>query len=218
MAAAGLWTTATDLAGAGVELMNVLQEKRPARLLNKHTIETMFAPQLPDQQDGLTLSYFGLGISCGGKNEGFHFSHGGWNEGFTAQMRFYPNIGKGAAVMVNSNEGHLLLDEIIRAIAREYHWPGVFPEAKTTCALAQLDGYAGTYLTPSGLPVLVTVHETHLMLQLAQQPPLRIVPTAELDFIVPVLNASVAFEKDHEAQIMAVTITQPGKQLKALKQ
>ncbi|MEI6518889.1 MAG: serine hydrolase [bacterium] len=216
MAAAGLWTTASDLAKVGVELMGVLQEKKAPRLLSRHTVKAMLTPQLPDQQEG--QHYFGLGFECDGKDEGFYFSHSGWTEGYITQLRFYPNLGKGAVIMINSNEGYPLHDEIIRSIAKEYQWPDVFPESKTPYALTQLDGYLGTYLTPTGLSMVVTLNDTHLMLQLAKQPPIRIVPTSELEFTIPILNASVVFEKDNNGQIISLTLTQPGKQIKARKQ
>ena len=218
IAAAGLWTTATDLAHAGVELMHVFTAKRSSRLLDKQTILEMLSPQLADQTAGKASSYYGLGFSCDGKDAGFHFHHNGWNQGFTAQMRFYPNLGKGAAIMVNSNQGYPMTDEVIRAIAREYQCPGIFPETKSPCSLKNLDDYTGNYVTSSGVPVEVSINEGHLQMQLANQPPLRLSPTSELEFTIPAPNARVSFARDDSTRINALTITQQWQQTKALKQ
>lgn len=104
MAAAGLWTTATDLAKVGMEMLQVLNQRKAPALLTKETIETMLYPQLEDQKIGEN-DFIGLGFFCGGKEESFNFGHGGWDEGFVTEMRFYKNLGKGAVILFNSNEG-----------------------------------------------------------------------------------------------------------------
>ena len=65
MAAAGLWTTATDLAKVGVELLTGLRDK-PHSLLAKETIEAMLSPQLPGQREGED-DFVGLSFFCSGK-------------------------------------------------------------------------------------------------------------------------------------------------------
>lgn len=170
MAAAGLWTTAKDLATVGVELLRVLHDRNAHILLTKETIEAMLRPQLDSQQVG-EGDFVGLSFFCSGKGEGFHFGHGGWDEGFVAQMRFYKNIGKGAVVMVNSNEGYPILDEILRAIAKEYEWPDALPKEKTEVVLPNLHAYAGIYSTKGGMQIRVSVMGDHLTLQHGQQSP-----------------------------------------------
>ena len=119
MAAAGLWTTATDLAKVGVELLQILRGKS-SDLWSKETIEEMFRPQDIEQTE-VTTGVFGLGWMVSGNGDRFHFFHSGWNEGFVASMRVYAS-GKGAVVMLNSNEGYPMLEEIVRSIATEYEW------------------------------------------------------------------------------------------------
>ncbi len=113
MAAAGLWTTASDLARFGLAL---LQNK----YLGQATFEMMLSPQLPEPAD--SLSFMGLGFGCDRKPSGVVFKHNGWNEGFVAQMRFCRETGQGAVVMLNSNSGFAMLEEIMAVIAREYNW------------------------------------------------------------------------------------------------
>jgi CubicO group peptidase (beta-lactamase class C family) len=217
MAAAGLWTTATDLAKVGVELLKVLHDRKAHILLTKDTIDTMLHPQLEDQKVG-EGDFVGLGFFCNGKEDGFHFGHGGWDEGFVAQMRVYKNIGKGAVVMINSNEGHPLLDEILRAIAKEYEWPNALPEEKTAVSLANIHNYTGLYSTKAGTQFRVSVMGDSLMLHYGQQPPLPIFPSSEVEFFTKAINAGIHFEKDDKANVVSLTVSQEGNQIKADKQ
>jgi CubicO group peptidase (beta-lactamase class C family) len=79
MAAAGLWTTAADLATMGVELLRTIHGESD-RLLSTATLEQMLQPQLRHQKAG-EGEYVGLGFFCVGKDESFFFGHGGWDEG-----------------------------------------------------------------------------------------------------------------------------------------
>jgi len=216
MAAAGLWTTATDLAKVGVELLKMLHSA-PHTLLARETIEAMLSPQLPGQKEG-EGEFAGLGFFCDGKGEGFYFGHGGWDEGFVALMRIYKGIGKGAVVMLNSSEGHPLLEEIMRAIAHEYEWPDVFPPAKEVITLARADEYTGVYLAEAGVEISVTHQNGNVMLQLPHQAPLPLFPTSELEFFAKAVNASVTFERDDNGCITAMTGSQEGVQMRAERQ
>ncbi|MBK8551857.1 MAG: hypothetical protein IPL53_12640 [Ignavibacteria bacterium] len=66
----------------------------------------------------------GMGFMLLGERETARFLHGGWDEGFVTMAVAYRNSGVGAVIMVNSNEGFEMMDEILYAIAFEYKWPG----------------------------------------------------------------------------------------------
>lgn len=216
MAAAGLWTTATDLAKVGVELAKVLRGE-PSTLLSKENVQAMLRPQLVDQQMG-EGDYFGLGFYCQGKGDGFNFGHGGWDEGFVALMRIYPQLGKGAVVMLNSNEGYPILEEVMRAIAQAYDWPDVFPAEKPRLTLPQPESYSGEYRTKDGLQFIILQQAGNVFLQFEQQPRLPLFANSELEFITQLLNLKVSFEKDDQSQITALTLNQAGKQIRAERQ
>lgn len=217
MAAAGLWTTATDLAKVGVELLKVLHGRKAHSLLTKETIEAMLRPQLDSQKVG-EGDFVGLGFFCNGKDDGFHFGHGGRDEGFVAQMRVYENLGKGAVVMLNSNEGQPLMDEIMRAIAKEYEWPDAWPKEKTVISLASIDDYTGLYSSKVGTQFRVSITGGNLMFQYGQQPPLAIFPSSEVEFFTKAVNANIHFEKDDKASVVSLIISQEGNQIKADKE
>jgi CubicO group peptidase (beta-lactamase class C family) len=217
MAAAGLWTTATDLAKVGVELLQVLHARKAHTLLTQETIETMLRPQLDYQKVG-EGEFVGLGFFGNGKEEEFNFGHGGWDEGFVALMRFYKDIGKGAVVMINSNEGFPLLDEIMQALAQEYEWPDALPKEKTPISLANIQKYAGLYATKAGMQFRVIVLDGSLILQHGQQSPLPISPSSEVEFYTKALNTTIRFERDDKGDIVALTLNQEGNQIKADRQ
>ena len=217
MAAAGLWTTATSLAKVGVELLQGLNSRKEHTLLSKETIESMLCPQLDHQKIG-EGEFVGLGFFCNGKEDAFYFGHGGWDEGFVALMRLYKNIGKGAVVMLNSNEGYPLLDEIMRSLGEAYEWPEALPKEKTAVRLANPHDYAGLYATKSGTQFRVKVIGDALTLQHGQQPELPIFASSDVEFFTPALNVDLRFDKDDKASIVALTVSQDGNQIKADKQ
>jgi hypothetical protein len=47
------------------------------------------------------------------------FGHGGGNHGFLANLGLYPATGHGAAVMIISNQGWALIEELFHSIERE---------------------------------------------------------------------------------------------------
>lgn len=209
MAAAGLWTTAADLAKVGVELMRILRGSTPATW-SQETIEEMLRPQEPEQSKETKEEFVGLGFfASGGMSDGFHFFHNGGNEGFVSFMRFYPYIGKGAVILLNSEEFDLIR-EVMRSIALEYQWSDVFPQEKPIITLSQIDLYSGLYLTKSGLQFKVISHDGNLFLQCGQQPSLQIFPTSELEFFAKVVNTSICFEKNDTGNIVAMTLSQAG--------
>ncbi|MBW4686237.1 MAG: serine hydrolase [Komarekiella atlantica HA4396-MV6] len=217
MAAAGLWTTASDLAKVGVELMRVLRGFPPV-VWSKQTVEEMLHPQQPEQTQGANESFVGLGnglfvglgfFAGGGVGDGFYFFHSGRNEGFVALMRVYAHIGKGAVIMLNSHEIELM-QEVMRSLALEYDWPDVFPPEKTVTTLPQADLYSGLYLTKSGLQFKVMNQHGSLFLQCGQQPPLQFFPTSESEFFAEAVNTSISFEKDDTGNITAMTLYQAG--------
>lgn len=60
--------------------------------------------------------------------------------------------------------------------------------------------------------------DDHLMLHYGQQPPLPIYPSSEVDFFTKAINAGIHFEKDDKANVVSLTVSQEGSQIKADKQ
>lgn len=217
MAAAGLWTTAEDLARVGVELLSVLHDRKPVTILEKTTIETMLSPQLEEQEGG-SGDYIGLGFFCNGQGDGFSFSHGGWDEGFVATMRLYKNLGAGAIIMVNSNEGWGLLDEVMNAIGREYGWPGSQRPQQPAVKLKNPNAFVGEYESASGVRFEVSMQGDTLALTHGKQEPLSLTALTELEFSMLALETTVRFSEGDGGNIESLTLEQDNHQIDAKKQ
>ncbi|HEV8037315.1 MAG TPA: serine hydrolase domain-containing protein [Bryobacteraceae bacterium] len=118
MAAAGLWTTASDLAQFAIEIQKS-REGRSNRVLSREMTNQMLTRQI----DGA-----GLGLMLGGTDQAPRFSHGGADDGFQAFLIGTLDSGKGAIVMANSDNGISLAQEILLSIAAEYNWPDYKPK------------------------------------------------------------------------------------------
>ena len=208
LAAAGLWTTVTDLAKLGVALINVLQD-RQQNIWRKETIQEMLRPQI-EQSEGPNGLFVGLGFAGQGEGHGSYFTHSGTNVGFVSEMRFYPSTGQGAVVMLNSNEGDPLREEIMDAIGKIYGWPNMLPPEKEVVTSFETDRYSGQYVSKSGLHFYISSQNGNVFLRLDQQMPLQLFPTSELDFFSKVSNTSVTFEEDDLGNISALVIYQAG--------
>ncbi|MBN1821194.1 MAG: beta-lactamase family protein, partial [Prolixibacteraceae bacterium] len=78
-AAAGLWTTPTDLAKYCIEIQEILAGKKKG-VLKKEMVEDMLTKH---------LNNWGLGVSLTGDGESLIFQHGGKNAGFTNSFKAY---------------------------------------------------------------------------------------------------------------------------------
>jgi CubicO group peptidase (beta-lactamase class C family) len=212
MAAAGLWTTPSDLARIGIEVQRALAGER-GRLLSPETAAQMLTPQA-ETDNG---NHIGIGFFMMGKGDAVRFGHGGWDEGFLAHLTLYRNGGKGMVLMMNANEGHPMIDEIERAVARVYEWPDYFPKDKTTVELpaASLNAYTGRFVTEDGKHTF-TVHQDggRLFLTLPRQSPLELLPESETAFYMTATNAEIAFMKD-DSRVTALTVKQAGRDIQA---
>lgn len=215
MAAAGLWTTPVDMAKAGVELMRILRgETSP--FLQQETMAEMITPQLPggDVRGGEEV---GLGFFIEGEGAARRFGHGGWDEGFIANLRLYPQTGQGAVVMLNANEGHPLVSEIYRTLGQVYGWPEEPPAAQTAVEMADLEAYTGRYVTEVGVEFDVRLQEGGLVLKPAGQLPLPLQFSAVDACFTTLLNVTMVFGRDEEEKVTKLTIQQSGQNHTAMR-
>lgn len=137
MAAAGLWTTAGDLARFGIAVQRSLRGDANS-LLSRDVAQRMVTPILGDDGLGLFVQKHGTEVYVG---------HDGADEGFQALLLVHRDKGYGAAVMANSDSGLALAHEIVRGLARQYGWEGYLPEPIETVRLSaqELAPLSGRY-------------------------------------------------------------------------
>jgi CubicO group peptidase (beta-lactamase class C family) len=127
MAAAGLWTTASDLARFGIEIA-LSKQGRANHVLSQATTREMLKPQI-DQ--------VGLGFFLGQYKNPEEFGHNGDDEGFKAFLIMFADSGKGVAIMVNSDNGPNIANYLVRSVAKEYGW-NYTPEQESAADLLML--------------------------------------------------------------------------------
>lgn len=111
MAAAGLWTTPTDLARFAIEIANSRHGKSN-RVLSQKMTEEMLTP---------VMEGAGLGFFVEKENPG-QFGHNGADEGFQALLTMNSETGKGVAMMMDSDNGIGMANYVLRRVAQEYAW------------------------------------------------------------------------------------------------
>jgi CubicO group peptidase (beta-lactamase class C family) len=123
MAAAGLWTTPSDLAAIAIEVAQA-RRGRSTRLLRQASVAEMLTPASRDGTDDDTP---GLGFFVDRSGRTDRFGHNGADAGFQTILVAFAATGRGAVAMANSDSGRAAARPLIDAIAREYAWPGYSP-------------------------------------------------------------------------------------------
>jgi CubicO group peptidase (beta-lactamase class C family) len=193
MAAAGLWTTSSDLARFALALQHVLEGRDG--LLSAATAKQIL--QVP-----VAGSDYGLGLGVKGAGENLQLSHGGANEGFCCTLVTYPFAGRGAVIMTNSDNGSALATEILRALAQEYDWPDYRVIEKTAAPLSSkaFTDFMGRYERES---TLVQVFQTpgHFFLKFGSKPRVEIYPQSDHEFFLLDEPDSFSFERNSRGEV-----------------
>src|SRR5262245_45459063 len=208
MAAAGLWTTPSDLARYAIEIQHALAGQ--SKILSRE-----MARQMVTVQKG---SYgLGPGIDNAGK-ESARFGHGGVDEGFEALFTAYCDRGQGAVVMMNANRAIPLAQELLRAIAREYNWPDYLPPERVLAKVdpAVYQKYAGLYEFDNGFKITMTAEGGRLWAQGQGQSKFELLPESETIYFSD--NDIVhRFELGEGGAVTAAIIEQGGQTRRAKK-
>lgn len=143
-AAAGLWTTPTDLANYFIEIHNIYTNKSQG-LLSKDMIDKMLTK---DKND------WGLGPALRWEKDSLIFGHGGKNEGFSNNMFAFAIKGDGVIIMTSADNGGRLIGEIERSISKHYNWGTNNPREVEIIEMTndELEKYAGKYMLDFKVP------------------------------------------------------------------
>ena len=113
LAAAGLWTTPSDLARFMMNISGCYRGEKG--LLKQSTVQEMLT-KLPGAG--------GLGFGVDGSGSpAKRFRHSGGNYGYTCYAVAFTDVGRGVVIMTNSANGTQLIRELSRTISRVYGWP-----------------------------------------------------------------------------------------------
>ncbi len=176
MAAAGLWTTAEDLAKFAIELQ-LSYKGRSNKVLSQELTEEMLSPFISKSS--------GLGIFFRNKKNAVYFTHGGANEGFRCQLIAHRDDGYGVVVMTNSDNGSSLAAEIIRSVANVYKWKSYLPEQIVTIKMSpdKLSYFQGKYAEHEDEFYTVAVNQGKLYIKSINLQKAELLPISENTFI-----------------------------------
>lgn len=108
-AAAGLWTTPSDLARFLIAVQKA-HAGEPDAILNHKLARDMLTPQKNSQA--------GLGLFLSNADDDGTFDHGGANKGFRCRLLAGKKNGNGIVVMTNSDNGSAMIDQAIRLVSQ----------------------------------------------------------------------------------------------------
>jgi len=202
MAAAGLWTTPTDLALYAIEIQRSLYGDANHVLSVEMTKQMLLAGQ----------GDYALGLKIGGSPENPYFTHGGINAGFENSFVAYRRTGGGAVVMTNAQGGQQLADAVIRSIASVYGWPNFHPIARASIAVdrAVLGTYVGVYEFTPTFSIAITLENGRLMGQATNRQKFPIFPESQSKFFLKVVDAQLEFFREPNGQVSHLVLHQHG--------
>jgi CubicO group peptidase (beta-lactamase class C family) len=213
MAAAGLWTTPSDLARLALEVQSEYVGSS-GRILSQQMMRQMLTRQKDD---------WGLGFEIESPGHPLRFGHSGSNEGFRCDLEAYTESGQGFAIMTNSDAGDQLASEFLRAVAREYGWPDFQPMERAVAKIdaAVLSTYAGTYEAPGLRKITVTAKNAKLYLQADPfgPVPMEILPESDTSFfsLSPNMTLPFVFRKDEKGTVSKLIVIEGGQTFEAKK-
>jgi CubicO group peptidase (beta-lactamase class C family) len=207
MAAAGLWTTPTDLAKFAIEVQLSLAGKSN-KVLSKEMVEKMVTPYANDSA--------GLGFFLEKHAGALYFGHNGADEGFRAQLLVSRTKGYGVAVMVNSDNSQVI-NEITRAVAREYNWDDFLPPTRETVAVAPetLKEYLGRFKVNPDRVLKVTQQNGKLYGEPTEAPKFEFFPISDVAFLRNDQDVRYTFVKGTSGKADSVKILVNGREITA---
>lgn len=190
LAAAGLWTTSQDLARFALGVQAAWRGDKKALL-----------PQalVKDMLSGRAGSGYGLGFGLPQEQGEVYFAHGGWNEGFCASLMAHPSAGVGVAIMINANQP-ALMDELRRAVAFEYRWPGFKALVPVPLSAEALERAPGRYRVNGEQFMQISRQGGRLYLARGGEPASELVPVAGGRYLQREQEQARSFEADAQGQ------------------
>ena len=197
-AAAGLWTTPTDLARFAIGVQNA-KAGTNTEVIDQAQAEIM----LTQNEHG-----HGHGPGIGDIDGEPTFMHGGKNAGYTCNLFAWTEEGRGMVVMSSADNAWSLIQDIQRAIADYYGWSFEGPTVIELVDIPEeeMAKFVGTYVfRAQNYEVEVAVKDGKVTIidrndGLSEFP---LDPTGPMDFIDMSDGARITFEADESGKVVA---------------
>jgi hypothetical protein len=210
MAAAGLWTTAADLAKVLIDMQHAYLGA-PA-LLSELAAREMLTPQVETRIDfRIGGGTYGLGFHLEEPEYAQRFGHAGLDAGFFAEMTAYRDEGKGIVVLTNMTHSPFTRD-VMEAVARVCHWPSYREPRRRELAGSRTREaeFAGDYEVRPGYIYRVEQSETGLVLHIPAQEPLPMTAFHESGYMLQATETELTFRTRSDGMVVGVDLWQDG--------
>ncbi len=206
-AAAGLWTTPTDLARFAIALQRAHAGERGA--FDPALVRTMLTPV----QNG-----YGLGVSLERTDDETRFGHDGVNYGFEARLVAGVDNGRAIVVMVNAQGGQRLARALIGTIAESLGWNALAPRRvdEIDITAAQRAALVGHYEAP-GWQVRLEDRGTRLGVVASGEDVGTLIAIDGDRLVVAEMNLTLAVRRDDQGAVQSLEVVEGGPPLRLVR-
>jgi len=212
-AAAGLWTTPSDLARVVIEVQKSASGQSN-RVLSRAIVQEMLSP--------VGVGDYAVGFAIQKIGQGWYFAHGGSNWGFRGTLIGHKVKGYGLVVLTNGDQGGAVAGELSRRIQRAYEWDSFAepaprgyrpPVARTEITVAEsvLRTYVGEYQLTPQLSLTISFEDGRLQAQPTGQSKAPMFPEAPDKFFLRVANVQITFTKAPSGEVTGLILHQGGR-------
>jgi hypothetical protein len=206
MAAAGLWTTPTDLARLAIEVQQSYAGSS----------STVLTPAMTRRMLTMEKDGYGLGFGVQGTGRTLVFSHGGRDDGFDASFTALAETGQGLVVMINANDNSGMIPRLVGFVAKKYNWPALVSTYVPPVAsaepmpLTRLQPYAGRYEFANNSMLTIGAANGRLFTLTDGMPNEEFVPLGGDRFASTDRDSRIDFTRDAAGAVTGLTWTRAG--------
>ncbi|MDT8717525.1 class A beta-lactamase-related serine hydrolase [Clostridium sp. 19966] len=199
MAAAGLWTTAEDLAKFVLEIQKSLKGQ-PNRIISKDFMQFMAIPILTGE--------YNMGLENQKVAQEYLLGHDGGNEGYCCSMLFHKEKGYGLILMTNSNNGYQMKLPILRSAATAFGWNNILrPDYEKSELSAETKNlFMGSYKLEFDISIKVFADNNKLFYKIGYFEPKKLEYVGNYTFIDTDRKNKFEFVKDENKIYMNESI------------
>jgi hypothetical protein len=196
-AAAGLWTTPSDLCRYIIETQLAFNGKS-SKVLTPEMTKIRLTPIIED-------AALGTWVNSRVTDSYKYFNHNGGNAGFCCTAIGCENSGDGVVIMTNTNsDNNGILEEIANSVATVYHWKDYYiPDRKEVIHVSPdiLARYAGPY-DLGGRTIKFKTSPEGLLVNLFGDIYFNVLFTSENEFFIREYRGYLKFLTDNENNII----------------
>jgi len=208
-AAAGLYTTPTDLANFFIDIQKSYIGK--GEILSQSMVKQMLTPQ-KDVSQGAYKEQIGIGPFLMQRSDntdpnGVYFEFTGVNAGFLAYGIGSITNGNGVIVMLNSGDNvNGLGMEIRRAVAKTYNWTNYLPDEVVPLVLPEieLDKFVGRYRMSTNEVLYLRKEKSYLIENINDGNDIYCFPIAKDSIVFSDYNIKAFFKRNDKDEVIGL--------------